>query len=635
MAEAIWAEKKLKDTRTALVHILAEAERDREKLIDGRTALLHILEDAEKSRKGLEERTRVLEETTEKLTRGRAAVLHILTDVEESRKKLMGGRSALLHILEDSESGRKKLLKGRAAMLHIMEDLEKARKEVEEYSKTLEEKVAERTSDLERAVNKLTDGRVALIHILDDSETARRKLIDGRTATLHIMGDLHKTSRELEEAKGYTDNIIKSMIDTLIVVDPDGKIKTLNKATEKLLRYNEDELIGKSVSILFAEEEEEEEEEEVTLFKGTKWEKLLKEGSVRDYSMTYQTKNGENIPVSFSGSVMRGKDGSIVGIVGIARDMREILKLQQRERELAAAAAAAAQKARVSALEEARAELEKRVEERTQELKKAYDDLKNTQEQLVQAEKMSSLGIMAGGVAHELNNPLGGVLGFASILSKELPKDDPHREDVEEIERGAKRCKAIVENLLKFSRQESFGFHSTDINKVVEESLSLLGHQVELANIKITKNFSPDIPPVMANAQQLQQVFINIISNAYDAMPDGGNLTISTKLKIESDPEKIKDFPGLSPRNFFEIPEGKFKNIEIYFTDTGKGIPKKLIGKIFDPFVTTKPVGKGTGLGLSVSYGIIEKHNGKIEAQSKEGKGTTFTVVLPIGKNGN
>jgi len=612
---AIGAEKKLKDTRTALVHILADAERDRKKLIDGRTALLHILEDAEKSRKGLEERTRVLEKTTEKLTRGRAAVLHILTDVEESRKKLMGGRSALLHILEDSESGRKKLLKGRAAMLHIMEDLEKARKEVEEYSKTLEEKVAERTSDLERAVNKLTDGRVALIHILDDSETARRKLIDGRTATLHIMGDLHKTSRELEEAKGYTDNIIKSMIDTLIVVDPDGKIKTLNKATEKLLRYNEDELIGKSVSILFAEEEEEE-EEEVTLFKGTKWEKLLKEGSVRDYSMTYQTKNGENIPVSFSGSVMRGKDGSIVGIVGIARDMREILKLQQRERELAAAAAAAAaaQKARVSALEEARAELEKRVEERTQELKKAYDDLKNTQEQLVQAEKMSSLGIMAGGVAHELNNPLGGVLGFASILSKELPKGDPHREDVEEIERGARRCKAIVENLLRFSRQESFGFHSTDINKVVEESLSLLGHQVELANIKITKNFSPDIPPVMANAQQLQQVFINIISNAYDAMPDGGNLTISTELKIESE---------------------KFKNIEICFTDTGKGIPKKLIGKIFDPFVTTKPVGKGTGLGLSVSYGIIEKHNGKIEAQSKEGKGTTFTVVLPIGKNGN
>ena len=440
-----------------------------------------------------------------------------------------------------------------------------------------------------------------------------------------MIEDLSKSKNELIGARDYTDNIIKSMIDTLIVINPDATIRTINRVTGELLGYEEKELIGQPVGILFAEEEEEEEEE--ALFKGTRWEKLLKEGSVRDYDMAYRTKNGENIPVSFSGSVMKDKEGNLVGIVGVAKDMREILKLQQKEKEFAAAAAAAAAagEARTMALEEARAELEKRVEERTTELRNACDDLKTTQEQLIQSEKMSSLGIMAGGVAHELNNPLGGILGVSSLLSTILPEDDPNRENIETILQAARRCKAIVANLLKFSRQEAFALHPANINMVVEDALILISHQGELANIKIIKNLAPDIPSVMANAPQLQQVFINILNNACDAMSDGGRLFISTtsytvkeELKRRTDPFCKGD-----------------KVVEVQFKDTGSGIPEEMIAKIFDPFVTTKPVGKGTGLGLSVSYGIIEKHNGTIDVQSEEGKGATFTIILPAEDNGN
>ena len=165
---------------------------------------------------------------------------------------------------------------------------------------------------------------------LDRKEPAilERKLRETRIALMNMLRDAEQSKKELEKVKDYTDNIIKSMIDTLIVVDPDAKIKTINKATSDLLGYKEEELIGKPVATIFAEED--------TPFKWTRMKKLIEEGSIRDYDMTYKTKSGEKIPVSFSGSVMRDKDDELVGIVGIARDMREIRRLMQKEKELAA-----------------------------------------------------------------------------------------------------------------------------------------------------------------------------------------------------------------------------------------------------------------------------------------------------------
>ncbi|MEW6558547.1 MAG: PAS domain S-box protein, partial [Elusimicrobiota bacterium] len=355
-------------------------------------------------------------------------------------------------------------------------------------------------------------------------------------------------------SKDYVDNIIKSMIDTLIVTDPNGNIRTVNKATEELLGYKEDELIGKPVRILFAEEE--------TLSKGTKWEKLLNEGSVRNYEMTYRTKNGENIPVTFSGSVMKDKDGNLVGIVGIARDMREIKQLQS---------------------------------------------------QVIQSSKLAAIGELASGLAHELGNPLQTILGNADLLLI----DNLGSEELMAIKNASVYSKKIIEGLLDFSRQRELKFVCGDINTVIEKTLLLYGKQLELKKVKIAKNYA-QLPPILISPPHLEQVFLNLITNAQSAMPEGGTLTISTNVVARPWRVEKEAIQGIATTK-----ENKIEHIEISFKDTGSGISKENLNRIFEPFFTTKK--DGTGLGLSISYGIVKQHGGEIVAFSDgEGKGTEF-----------
>lgn len=250
-------------------------------------------------------------------------------------------------------------------------------------------------------------------------------------------------------------------------------------------------------------------------------------------------------------------------------------------------------------LEEFAETLEQKVEERTEELRKA-------EAQLVQSTKLAAIGQLAGGVAHEINNPLGGILGFAQLLIREKDESDPIVSDLKRIEESALRCKKIVENLLSFSRM-SKGFRQlVDANLALKETLSLIDHQLGLAEIEVSTEFFPGKLNVQADRHQLQQVFLNMILNAKDAMPEGGDLAISTNL-----------FKG---------------KVTIKFSDSGSGISKANLSKIFDPFFTTKEVGRGTGLGLSVSYGIVQDYEGDIQVESEVGKGTTFTVFLPQSK---
>jgi two-component system NtrC family sensor kinase len=243
--------------------------------------------------------------------------------------------------------------------------------------------------------------------------------------------------------------------------------------------------------------------------------------------------------------------------------------------------------------------LEKRVEERTQELKR-------TQEQLVQSEKLASLGKLAAGIAHEINNPLTGILTYSSLLLKENKENPQMKEDLEVIVNETTRCRKIVKGLLEFARQTEPSKSPADINKVLEETLSLLENQALFHNIKVEKKLKENLPTVMIDTDQIKQVFMNIIINAAEAMSQGGILTI----RSDSDPQK--------------------KFAEVSFIDTGPGIPEENLSKIFDPFFTTKRSGKGTGLGLSVSYGIIQRHDGFLEVKSQLGKGSTFTVKLPL-----
>jgi two-component system NtrC family sensor kinase len=249
--------------------------------------------------------------------------------------------------------------------------------------------------------------------------------------------------------------------------------------------------------------------------------------------------------------------------------------------------------------------LQQRVLEKTQELEQI-------QAHLIQMEKMASLGKLSATVAHELNNPLGGILTYAKLLQKRLasPNLTPEQlastqQDLSIIAEETTRCGNIVKNLLLFSRRQMGEFAIVDLHEILDRCVQLVDHHLQLNNIKLVKAYQKGKVEVMCDKDQMQQAFLAILVNAVEAMPGGGTLTIKTS--FDSDKNKVK----------------------IDIQDTGSGISPKDLPHIFEPFYTTKKEGKGVGLGLSVCYGIIERHEGKISVQSVVGKGSTFTIELP------
>ena len=255
--------------------------------------------------------------------------------------------------------------------------------------------------------------------------------------------------------------------------------------------------------------------------------------------------------------------------------------------------------------------LEQKIEERTKQLKEA-------QAQLVQSAKMAVLGQLGASVAHELNNPLGGILGYAQFILEKLSRPDFKQNDfkacqryVESIEREAIRCKRIVENLLKLSRPPvSLKLEPLGMNNIIERALGVVKHQLEMKNIKTIIDFKPGLAKVMGIVSHLQQVFIDLFLNAQQAMPSGGQLKISAE-------------------NILDEKSGKPAQVRIEFSDSGCGMSEENLAHLFEPFFTTKQQQKGTGLGLAVSYEIIQEHKGSIKAKSKLGEGTTFSITLP------
>jgi len=267
---------------------------------------------------------------------------------------------------------------------------------------------------------------------------------------------------------------------------------------------------------------------------------------------------------------------------------------------------AASFNAMLERITEMRNELQEWARTLEQKVKQRTDELVAIQTKMAESEKLASLGQLAAGVAHEINNPLGGILSFAELLREDLEPDDPKRDYVDEIVQQAVRCRDIVKGLLDFARQSDFQMSLTNLNNVVQSTLSLLERQAIFHDIEIVRELDPDMPLTMMDGSQIQQVIMNIVLNAVDAMEEEGILTIRTG--------KWDDPPSV----FVEI------------TDTGRGIAPEHIGHIFDPFYTTKEVGKGTGLGLAVAHGIVTRHGGQIRVHSEVGRGTTFTVILPL-----
>jgi signal transduction histidine kinase len=246
--------------------------------------------------------------------------------------------------------------------------------------------------------------------------------------------------------------------------------------------------------------------------------------------------------------------------------------------------------------------LYQQLEKSHRELQFSHQQLEQAQVQLIRTEKLASLGQLAAGVAHEINNPLGTITIYAHLLLKSLEQDDPRREDVELIVKEASRTKEIVQGLLSFARETKLRPGRININELLDDVLGLMENQALFHNIKVKKSFASDMPTINADYAQLKQVFLNIILNAAQAMEGKGTITLTTV--------------------------GMKRSIKVKIQDTGPGIPPETLEKIFLPFFTTKE--KGTGLGLAISYGIVERHGGKIDVKSALGKGATFIISLPV-----
>ncbi|MBI2503143.1 MAG: HAMP domain-containing protein [Candidatus Latescibacteria bacterium] len=247
--------------------------------------------------------------------------------------------------------------------------------------------------------------------------------------------------------------------------------------------------------------------------------------------------------------------------------------------------------------------MEQKVEERTRELK-------HSQRQLLQATKLASVGELAGGVAHQINNPAGIILMRAGRLAQEVTQrrlSGEAREDVQVIQRQVEKIHSIVSALVKFARQMPTELRPTDLNSVVRRAVALIEELARNRGVKVILDLQ-ELPRVAADGAQLEQVLINLVTNALDAMPAGGILTFATRQGSQ-----VGGQPGVA----------------LSVTDTGSGIPAEHLPRLFDPFFTTKEVGKGTGLGLSISYGIVQEHGGTIEVESEPGKGSRFTLCLP------
>jgi two-component system NtrC family sensor kinase len=367
-----------------------------------------------------------------------------------------------------------------------------------------------------------------------------------------------RMEQELREKHGFLTNLLESSVDCIMVADMRGRTIFFNKAAERLTGYKADEVIGKlHVSKFYSLEMARE------IMSKLRSDDYGGKGKLENYMLIMYGKDNEEIPVSLSASIVYEGQKELASL-GIFTDLREKIIIEKK--------------------------------------------LQDTQVRLLQSEKMASLGSLAAGVAHEINNPLGGILIYASLLMEDFEASkDPRVQDLQKIVEEATRCKEIVKSLLEFGRQTDSRFEPIDINKAILDGLFFLEKQVLFHDIEIIKRLDQTLPFIEGDANQIKQVFMNIMVNAAEAMSErGGAFTITTG--------------STSDRS----------SIFISFQDEGTGIPSEIQSKIFDPFFTTKGVGKGTGLGLSTSYGIIQSHHGTIEVTSSPGKGTTFTIYLPI-----
>jgi PAS domain S-box-containing protein len=390
-----------------------------------------------------------------------------------------------------------------------------------------------------------------------------------------------------EEELARLSSALAGLSEMVIITDLDHRIIYANEATEVILGYRPEDMVGIAASQFFTDIPGN--PEELAQRIATEAVRGAWQGEIFN-----RRSDGAIIQVYLTMSVLKEDDGRVMGYVGITRDITDRKQAENALRE---------SMEREKRLAGEKIEIERR---RAEEIKKAYDELKNIKGQLIQSEKLSALGRLSAGLAHELNSPLDGIMTLLRLNNKKLAENSPESERNSAMLSAAEHMARIIKDLTSFARESNAVFAEINLNEVIESVLSFSSYQLTRDNISIVKNYSDCLKSIRGEKGQIQQVILNMITNARHAMPEGGTLTITTG----------------NPKDD--------SYVFIKFIDTGRGIDKDDLDKIFDPFFTTKEPGEGVGLGLSVSYGIIETHQGEITIASEPGKGTTFTVTFPV-----
>jgi PAS domain S-box-containing protein len=391
-------------------------------------------------------------------------------------------------------------------------------------------------------------GRKDGLDPLNSEEVDTLKTFAAQAATAIMNGrlfrSLHEKADELRGLKEYNENILESLDSGIVVLDLESRVVRWNRAMEALFGRARQDVLGRALDGVFPG----------SFLEALRGALVLghDEEIAHIYKLHLPSADGRSLMVNVSVAPFQAGPGERHGTILILDDVTARVRLE---------------------------------------------------EQLQHAEKMASVGLLAAGVAHEVNTPLAGISSYAQLLRGQLEEADPRQQVLEKIEKQSFRAAKIINSLLNFSRSSGTEFDRVDVNKAIGDVLSLVEHQLEGSRIRVRRELAPGLCPIRGNENRIQQVFFNLVLNARDAMPSGGWLTLRTYADADTVVAEV--------------------------ADTGHGIRREHIRRIYDPFFTTKGIGKGTGLGLSVSYGIVQEHGGAIFVDSTPGQGTTFQVALP------
>ncbi len=359
-----------------------------------------------------------------------------------------------------------------------------------------------------------------------------------------LYESLEQKARQIERLKDFSENIVESLRIGVLTADLDDRVESWNPQLEELLQVPRAEALGRKIAEVLPGD-----------LAGEIVARAAGDHVTGIYKYHTDARSGRHLVINTSIAPLVGKNGERLGRLILLDDITQRVRME---------------------------------------------------DQLIQTEKLTSLGLLAAGVAHEVNTPLAVISNYIQMLARQIPEDDPRQKTIERIVKQTFRASEIVNNLLNFSRTSRADTAEVDLHIVLEETLTLVQHPFKTARVAIARNYGAGAPRILGSATRLQQVFLNLFMNARDAMPGGGMIEVRTAVHNGT--------------------------VEVEITDTGAGIPPENLHRIFDPFFTTKAAGRGTGLGLSVSYGIIKEHAGKVDVRSMPGKGTSFRLEFPAAR---